>query len=358
MKVLFIARSTLYSNKGGDTIQVLKTAEFLKHLNVSVDIRTTNEVTGYRDYDLLHFFNIIRPADILHHISASGKPYVVSSIFVDYSEYEKKVRKGLASILFALLSSDQIEYCKAIARWLVNGEKITSSSYLLLGQKRSIRKIIKGAAMILPNSNNEYRRLQAAYAIDTSFRVIPNAIDPTLFKKPQAPPKRDDNVILCVGRIEGIKNQLNLIRAVSGTQYQLILIGDASVNQQSYYHACRQAAGPNVTFINKVPQEALIEYYCKAKVHILPSWFETTGLSSLEAAAMGCNIVVTDKGDTKEYFEDYALYCDPASPDSILSAIRKAASKDFDDSLQKKVLEKYTWSQAAQKTLEAYQELF
>ncbi len=61
----------------------------------------------------------------------------------------------------------------------------------------------------------------------------------------------------------------------------------------------------------------------------MPSWFETTGLSSLEAAAMGCNIVITRKGDAYEYFGDYAYYCDPESPDSIFKAIEKAASNSI-----------------------------
>jgi glycosyltransferase involved in cell wall biosynthesis len=89
---------------------------------------------------------------------------------------------------------------------------------------------------------------------------------------------------------------------------------------------------------------------------VLPSWFETTGLSSLEAAAMRCNIVITDKGDTTEYFEHYAFYCDPASPESIYSAVNNAATSDFDERLYKKIYSQYTWLQTSERTLEAYKE--
>ena len=152
MEVVFIARSTLYSVKGGDTFQVMQTARHLSELGIRVDIRLTHEKIDYRRYDLLHFFNIIRPADILHHIRASGKPYVVSTIYVDYSEYEKTCRKGFAGLLFRLLSSDRIEYLKVVARRVVAGEKIVSPAYLWYGQRGSIRRIIRGAAMLLPNS--------------------------------------------------------------------------------------------------------------------------------------------------------------------------------------------------------------
>src|SRR4030095_7408279 len=152
MKIAFISRPTLFSGKGGDSLQVYNTANQLRKLGIEIDIRLSDEKINYDQYNLLHFFNIIRPDNILHHILRCDKPFVVSTIFVDYSEYEKKARKGLPAIIFRLLPADSIEYLKAIARFLVNGEKIKSAYYLMNGQKKSIRKITKMAAMILPNS--------------------------------------------------------------------------------------------------------------------------------------------------------------------------------------------------------------
>ena len=70
MKVAFIARSSLFTAKGGDTVQVQQTAKYMKELNVQADIRLTHEKINYEEYDLLHFFNLIRPAGILPHISS------------------------------------------------------------------------------------------------------------------------------------------------------------------------------------------------------------------------------------------------------------------------------------------------
>ena len=101
----------------------------------------------------------------------------------------------------------------------------------------------------------------------------------------------------------------------------------------------------------------MIDYYKKAKVHVLPSWHETCGLSSLEAAAMGCNIVITDKGFTREYFGENAFYCNPASPESIFNAVEQAAQAGYNSVLQQKILHHYTWQQAAASTLKAYQNI-
>lgn len=354
MKVLMIARSTLFTTRGGDTVQVCETAKKLRLMGVEVDICTTDAVSTYEGYNLLHFFNIIRPADIIKHIKASHKPFVVSTIFVDYSEYDRNLRTGISGWLFRLLNADAIEYCKTIARWIVGRDRLMSSSYLWRGQKNSIRYILKHAAMVLPNSYSEYKRLCERYDCSTPFHIVPNGIDTKLFRK-KVTVQREADLVLCVARIEGIKNQLNLIRALKGTRFRLWLIGSASPSQRQYYETCKREAGPDVVFIEHVPQTELLQYYSRAAVHVLPSWFETTGLSSLEAAAMGCAVVISNRGDAAEYFGENVLYCDPASPDSIRMAVEKAAASSL--SIAENLSERYNWQEAAKATAAAYRSI-
>jgi glycosyltransferase involved in cell wall biosynthesis len=355
MRVLFIVRSSLFKVRGGDTVQIQETARHLESLGVKVDISLTTETIDYSPYDLLHFFNLIRPADILLHIRKSKKPYVVSTIFVEYGEFDKNYRKGLSGAVFKLFSPSFIEYAKTIARIFTTKEKLVSLEYIWLGQKMAVQRVIDEAAGLLPNSENEFKRIQKLYRIDIPYKVIPNGINQQLFKETEVAHEREHDMVLCVARIEGIKNQLNLIKALSGTKFRLYLVGNASPNQLAYYQACQQIAGENVIFVPAVTQDKLIEFYRKAKVHILPSWFETTGLSSLEAAAMGCNIVISNRGDAPEYFGSMARYCEPGIPDSIYSSIEKAANAPLFPGLRKHIFDHYTWEKAAKATLEAYQ---
>ena len=217
-----------------------------------------------------------------------------------------------------------------------------------------MQKVLSGSSLLLPNSENEYVRLVKRYKVEKAYKIIPNGIDTSLFSyHPQIGSKEND-LVICVARIEPLKNQLNLIKALNNTSFRLLIIGLPSKNHQKYYAQCKVAAGEKVTFVGYLSQEKLVAYYEKAKVHVLPGWFETTGLSSLEAAAMGCNIVITDKGDTREYFENYAFYCDPASPESIYEAVKKASVEKYNEALRNKIITKYTWQQAANKTLAAY----
>jgi len=353
MKVAFITRSTLFTVPGGDTVQVTQTARHLSEMGLGIQIKLSNEEIAYDDFDLLHFFNITRPADILFHSQKSQKPFVVSTILCNYSEYDKHHSKG-ARALLGMLPINSIEYIKTIGRWLLGQDHLSSVSYIWKGQRKSIVSILRNAALILPNSVSEYKRVIHDYTYRSKYKVIPNGINPELFTCDLATIK-NKTLVLCVARIEGIKNQINLIKALNNTRFTLLLIGSHAPNQAEYYKQCRDIAAENIRFINHIPQAELVKYYSQAKVHILPSWFETTGLSSIEAAAMGCNIVITDKGDTREYFGNDAFYCDPAKPISILAAVEKASEAGFNNTLRQRILKQFTWKQAALQTYQAYQ---
>lgn len=356
MEVVFIARSTLYAVKGGDTFQVLQTARHLGELGIRVDIRLTHEKIDYARYDLLHFFNIIRPADMLYHIRKSGKPFVVSTLLIDYSGYDKQYRKGFTGLICRLLSADAIEYLKTMGRYLQGRDKLISKAYLWKGQQRSVREILDRAALVFSGSVMEYKRLVQQYHCSIGCIPVPNGADATLFNFDDSQEK-DEELVICVARIEGIKNQLNLIKALNNTRYKLLIIGDHAPGQSAYYRECRKIAASNIQFIDYTPQEELVQFYQRAKVHILPSWFETCGLSSLEAGAMGCNIVITDKGYTREYYGDHAFYCDPSSPASIYQAVDRAARARLRPGLREKILTDYTWDRAAACIARAYDQI-
>lgn len=351
MKVAFITRATLYKVPGGDTVQILETAKHLHELGVEVSVFLSHEKINYKDFDLLHFFNLTRPADILYHIKRTNTPYVISPIFVDYSEYDKNYRKGFSGWILRNFSSP--EYIKTVSRWILSKDRLQSKEYLWKGHRKSIIAILSSARMILPNSANEYKRLEDFYSISKPHKVIPNGINEQVFR-PDDSVRRDENLVVCAARIEGIKNQINLIKALSNTSFTLVLVGEAGPNHKNYYEECKRIAGKNVIFTGMLTQHELANYFKKAKVHVLPSWFETCGLSSLEAAASHCNIVVTDKGFTREYFGDDAFYCDPASPKSIYDSVTAAANSGVSNKLSDKITKYFTWSHAAEKTLQAY----
>jgi glycosyltransferase involved in cell wall biosynthesis len=69
---------------------------------------------------------------------------------------------------------------------------------------------------------------------------------------------------------------------------------------------------------------------------------------------MGCNLVVTRKGDTEEYFGDKVFYCEPDDVDSIRRAIDKAFHAPANEELRCMIRKNYNWSETAHQTKEAY----
>lgn len=346
-RIAFIARSTLYSSPGGDTIQIERTADYLGKLGWQVTIFKTNEVIAYNQFDLFHYFNLTRPADMLYHIQKTDKPFFVSPIYLELNEFERKARRGVIGMVTKTLPDSSVEYLKCVGRYVMNGEKIRSWYYLLNGHKSSMNKILRKCAAIFPNSHSEYERIHKAFGYNGPYDIVPCGVDLEIFDLP-AKVKRQPNLILCVGRIEARKNQLSLIRALHDTEFDLVIIGNPSPNHKAYYESCKNASNGKVTFIENIDQSDLMDYYQKAKVHVLPSWFETVGLSSLEAAFCGCNIVVSDKGDVKEYFRNNAWYCNPEQTDSILKAITEAATAPADHALQDRIRADYNWHRVAE----------
>jgi glycosyltransferase involved in cell wall biosynthesis len=356
MRVVMIARPNLYSAPGGDTVQINETACALRALQVEVDVIISGSI-DYKRYDLIHFFNIIDPEDILGHIYQSGLPYVVSTIYVDYSEYDKKHRAGIIGKLSRVLPRNTIEYLKTFAKYLFKHEKVSTLRFFIKGHRKSIQYILKHASMLLPNSDSEYRRLEKDYGISQKYSVVPNAINPELFRHVDPANDFERDIVLCVARIEGRKNQLNVIRALKNTDFKVVFVGADSPNQPDYVAQCHEEATENMQFIPHLPQSELLQYYGRAKVHILASWFETTGLSNLEAGVLGCNLVVGKRGDVAEYFENFVYYCDPEDINSIKDAVNNAWNKESSENLKQHILNNFTWERAAKITLTAYKNI-
>jgi glycosyltransferase involved in cell wall biosynthesis len=207
--------------------------------------------------------------------------------------------------------------------------------------------------VLLPNSHLEAEQIRSDTGVTTPMTVVPNAVEPTLFGTGSRSPR---NGVLFVGRIEPLKNQLRLIEALQDSGVELTIIGAEHPHHPRYAAAVRQAAArtSGVHVLGPVPHEELSQHYQRAKVHVLPSLFETTGLASLEAALCGCNVVSTDQGFAAEYLQDLAWYCNPYRTSSIRSAVQAAVAAPHDARLRERVLENYTWQHTAAATARAY----
>lgn len=367
MKILFQSRKTLFTVPGGDTVQLMKTADALRSRGCTVDVSTDLE-PDLSGYDLVHLFNLMRPQEVYlqaYNAKLQGKKVALSTIYGLYTEYDQKARTGIPRLLSNTLRQSQIEYLKILARAVKNVE-VNKGTLLALanGYKGLQNKLVDLVDVFLPNSESEMNRVRDDFpnSAHKPYVVVPNAVDTKIFNpelievSPEVEQYR--GCVLSVARIEGRKCQLQLVRAMRDLPWKLVLIGKPAPNHMDYYEQVKKEAGPNVILHGQVDHDLLPQFYKAAKVHCLISWMETPGLSSLEAGIMGCNLVVTEKGDTRDYFGNCAYYCEPDSVSSIRDAIIKAYRGETPAALQEKIACEYSWEKAAEKSMEGYRKVF
>ena len=363
MRVLMVNRKDMLTAPGGDTVQMEQTALELRKLGVTVETRALDDIPPLRRFDVVHIFNwetfefffCSKETEI-----SGGPPLVLSPIFWFHTGhwYDAAASTRRAWGLLGRILGPRNG--RGLYEWW-QGAKMRRGS-----RGRRMRKLLSIPAQLLPNSCLEHEHMMSVFDIQEDIQarstIVPNGVVRRLFDQLPHPDREFMNehgvssFVLQVGRIQSAKNQLGLIEALYDTDLPLVFVGQFSSYETEYAERCRRLACKrgNVHFVPPKSAEELAGIYALAAVHVLPSWRETPGLVSLEAAAAGCRIVSTRNGSAAEYFGSEAWYCDPRDPDSIRRAVLEALNSPPSDKLRNKVVSCYTWEAAAQKTLEAY----
>jgi hypothetical protein len=357
LRVFFGVRADLNSCPGGDTAQVLGTAQWLRTLGVDVTVGGP-EVRDLSGFDLVHLWHLERAHEtyvFLERARAAGRPVALSPIY--WSACPGAEPAGPPSVMRGLA-----ENAKNLVRLASAGSAAARSAVLTAlsaGWRRARRELLASASLLLPNSRAEAALVSAELSAlgpgaAPLVRVVVNAIDDAECRLVLHEPASASRAgVVCVGHFDVRKNQLALIRALCGSGIGLTLVGGPRRNHEAYYRACRAAAGRDVVFAGPLSPTDALRRMRAALVHACPSRLETPGLVNLEAATMGCGVVLPDCPPVREYFGGLGEYSGP-SPASLRSAVERALSAPPDPRLGTMALERYTWRAAAEQTLEAY----
>ncbi len=372
MKVLMLGRIGLLETKGGDRIQVEHTAEELRRLGVEVDVKTDLDYDP-ASYDLIHVFQLDWTPETYFYVKKAKqfrKPVVLSPIHHDVKEVKKYDDKFVFDIrrISKILFSDQFKrdtfknVYKSLLDWRMLKPTLTS---VFRGFKNMQREVLKMSDMVLVQTVREAEDLKRTFDVEIKWEKVLNGvgrayIEATEFEKVF----KFDNYIICVGRVEPRKNQISIIEAVkklreeTSLDLHLVLVGQMSVIKHFEYNQLIKKCFKKydwVHHVNSVPYKELPSYYHFAKVCVSASWFETTGLTSLEALYCGTNAVASGLR-AKEYLGGYASFCLPDDIESIKKAIKKEyfAPRPLID---EKIRQEYTWENAAKRTLEVYKKV-
>jgi glycosyltransferase involved in cell wall biosynthesis len=227
------------------------------------------------------------------------------------------------------------------------------------------QRLLRQSAAIHALTEAEKSDIVTYLDIDPALiHVVPLGIAPQFFEAtPDLFHERTGlrDVVLCVGSIEHRKNQMNVLTALSDIDRDVVFIGSPVKRADAADHAYHE------TFVQSVERHPRMHWFpamrhgdpflasafAAAHVHILVSFIEAQGIVSLEAAAAGANIVVGDLPSQRELYGNTVVYADPASTQSIRSAVLNALARPRGSSpLPKNVL--MTWDEVVTHFIEIY----
>lgn len=324
MKVLLCLRQNYYKNFASDSMQALKIMKYMREKGITVDIDSSN-VVDYSNYDIVHLFNLLNTGESYKHFRQALREKCNIVVTPNYWNYER----------YFNYKNDS----EAIKLWR--------------RCKPYREEILKRSKGIFCSSMKEKELLRKDFIIPNRYNIIQLGVEVQNEDIPLYSFKERHNLekyVLCVGRIKESKNQLLLSKVCEELKVHLVLIGN--IDDKAYFRECMKHK--NVKYFGFMDSYNIYNAYRFAQVHALVGFSEMPGLSSIEAGAIGCNIVTTEEGCSREYFDDMAIYCDPYNEESIYNAVKKGLTLRKNRKLKKHIMENYSWKKYVDRIYDEY----
>lgn len=140
-------------------------------------------------------------------------------------------------------------------------------------------------------------------------------VDTELFDpKHRTSTKRDQKILLSVGRVSKEKNLLKFLELKIPNTTKVV-VGDGP--EKSQY----ERMFPDTKFVGFKTGQQLVDFYANADVFVFPSLWDTFGLVQIEAAACGTPIASFDSSET--------------SKDIIVNGVNSWASDSLEESIER-----------------------
>jgi glycosyltransferase involved in cell wall biosynthesis len=341
MRVLLVPYPNTWLHEGGHRTQQSETARALQRLGIDATIVDV-QAAARSDAEIVHFFGDPRP--LLDRGRPRGQLVVSPVHWPSWVELGPVYWRG-----------GRVPMTMKRMRFRLGALRRPHARRLRHENFAARMAAIALADLVVTNSHAEAAQLaEDATQPLPPVRVAFSGVDPSFA---QGDPVRGRNLVgcesfvLCVGRVEPIKNQLSLALAMQEIPRTLVLVGSVLPGNERYLAACR-AALPSLVHIPHIDRHLLPHVYAAASAHVLPSWFETTGLATMEALAAGLPAVAGRTACVQEYFEGRAALIPPAEIGAFRNAIELELARGVGRG--RDVIERYSWDKTAQQLLDAY----
>lgn len=246
--------------------------------------------------------------------------------------------------------------------------------------KLTVRRTARRAARIATVSEFSRQDLLRTYRLAPEKVVTTyNGIEPHFTTQPRSANEAAEvrqrfgitrEFLLAVGSLQPRKNLERLIRTYARLRReqpdfapQLVIVGRKLWLAESIFaEVKRQPWASDVILTGYVSDSDLPALYRTASAFVYPSLFEGFGLPPLEAMACGTPVITSNLSSLPEVAGSAALLIDPLNEQELAAALQRILN---DQPLRARLraegvrqAAKFTWQEAAEKTLQLYRESY
>ena len=202
--------------------------------------------------------------------------------------------------------------------------------------------------------------------IRDKFRIVPNGINTDLFYPIPEIERKPNRVIVTNSADTPLKGLFFLFRAVAelakSQEIDVTVVGTPKKNGSIVQLIRKLGIGHLVNFTGRIDNGEFVQQYARATVAVVPSVYEGFGLPVGEAMACGVPVISTTGGALPEVVGNAGILVPPADHMALADAMR-GILKDSNRAAElgmagyRRVQAQFTWSRAAEKTVDAYREV-
>lgn len=300
MKLGFIMPAVCIAGKGGVPVQARMWKEGLENNGDQVEM-----ISPWGEYDWETFDYIV--------------VFGIGQLLLGYVRLLRQYPN------IKLVSAPIIDFPKSLKEFRFRAKYFGSVKFKVNRPLHDLYYSCKYFDFFLARSEHEKRYIVEGLDVDANkVEIVPLSMRFTE-TLPDVDLKSKENFCLHVSRLSYWgKNVERLIEAAKKYKFQLKLAGSLFGKGDKEWLDGLIKDSSNIEYVGFLSEEELKNYYKRAKVFALPSIVEGVGFVALEAAVYGAEIVLTDIGAPKEYYDGRAFLVSPYDVDAIGKAVVKA----------------------------------
>ena len=236
--------------------------------------------------------------------------------------------------------------------------------YSFIGMQKRVSRALARIITVSKSARNDI--IQDFNILPDKFSIVPNGISTDLFYPVPEIERKPNRVIVTNSADTPLKGLFFLFQSVAelakSQEIEVTVVGTPKKNGNIVKLIRQLGIGHLINFTGRIDNGEFVQQYAQATVAVVPSVYEGFGLPVGEAMACGVPVISTTGGALPEVVGNAGILVPPADHMALADAMRGVLNDpkraaELGMAGYQRVQAQFTWSKAAEKTVDAYREV-